>query len=69
MKHTIKLIEVRTTIRNVTVDANDEFPDLDSIIKLVAEGVNNIGFDEIGDEESDERYQTINGIDVDSIEI
>jgi hypothetical protein len=69
MKHTIKLIEVRTTTRSVTVDTNDEFPDLDSIIKLVAEGVNNVGFDEIGDEEGDERYQTINGIDVDFIEI
>jgi hypothetical protein len=68
MKHTVKLVEVRTTTRSVTVYTNNEFPDLDSVIKLVAEGVNNIGFDAVGDEDSDEKiYQTINGIDIDFI--
>jgi hypothetical protein len=68
MKHKIKLVEVRTTTRSVTVCTNNEFPDLDSVIKLVAESVNNIGFDAVGDEDSDEEiHQTINGIDVDFI--
>ena len=68
MKHTIKLVEVRTTTRSVTVYTNNEFPGLDSAIKMVADAVNNIGFDAVGDEDSDEKiHQTINGIDVDFI--
>ncbi len=69
MKHTIKLKEVRTTIKTVTIETDYEHPDLDSLIKLVALGVNNVGFDEVGDEVSDDTYQEINGVDIEFIEI
>ena len=68
MRHTIKLKEVRTTIKTVTIETDYDHPDLDSLIKLVASGVNNVGFDEIGDEVSDDTYQEVNGVDIEFIE-
>ncbi|HHZ68827.1 MAG TPA: hypothetical protein EYN67_12380 [Flavobacteriales bacterium] len=69
MKHTIKLKEVRTTTRTATIETDYEHPDLDSLIKLVASGVNNTGFDDVGDEGDTDVYQEINGVDIDFIEV
>ena len=48
-KHTIVIEELKTTRRLVHIETDDKHPTLDSLRELVAMGINNLGFDEIGE--------------------
>ena len=65
--HTILIKQTMVTVRKVDIQTGEKYPDLKSLRELVALGVNNIGFDDIGSEVSVDCEQTVDGIEIDYI--
>lgn len=68
-KHTIEIKEVKTSYRTVHLETDKRHPEYEDLLSLVALAIDSVSFDQTGHEKSTDTQQTIDGVDIDKIDI